>query len=117
MGINIYIVRNAHKVIDNYRIFDYPKQESIPWDNLRYSGDRDVMFGLEDEGVKDKIEYEHISEAIEEHPYTHYDSYRRPKDFNQAREWINKYIDNKKRWLDIFDIMEKDKDLWFGISY
>lgn len=115
MGINItaWKIIGVEEVADQYPdcLYKYFKKEELPeWDSCRFAGDSDFWMTEEldwdtrHEGDEDTGSFEKI--------------YCRPKDLKKASEWVieNIYIGNQKRWIDLFALMEADKDIYLTCS-
>lgn len=105
MGINICVYeidKSKHK-------YPIPVSHEL-WDTFRYAGDKDFSVFLTEENT------EIINAAI----LPDFDFYSRPKEFDAARRFISTLDmseDRKEQYYKIFGIMEKDKTLYFYISY
>lgn len=107
MGLNISVYRLGETIItENWSFKDetYTEKEERPsWDFIRHFGD--VEFALS--GMCKPV----LDEGGD-------DLYYRPKDFNQAREWVTNNVEsNKERWFNMFDEMEKDEKLVFHFGW
>lgn len=108
MGINISIYKiNTIRDDDGYLTEETRVNDAVGWDGLRYAGDKEFAFSsVCDFAVTDRFP----------NPET---SYFRPSDIDKARLWVNENLPegNRKRYLDIFDLMEKDKTLYFYFGW
>lgn len=108
MGINISIVR-VKEITDEElysgRKVAYINHDREDWfDYIRYKGDQDFI---------NNNEFETLDEIDSEDGY----DFKRPKDFELVRNWINKNDCTKERLLHALDNLENDNDLYFKISY
>lgn len=112
MGINIIVYRIKSVEEDEWgsKYFNIEKYEN--WDHYRHVGDREFANSVEFDTRWDG------DITIEESRYNDRD-YLRPSNFNDARKWVEENIENinKKRLLDILNIMEKETDLYFYASW
>lgn len=93
MGLNISVVEFDH---DGYPV-------DVDWfDGLRHAGDREFIW------TKD-FEWEYVR--------CEHDTYKRPKNFDEARAWVRNNIceENQPRLLEALDEMEYDA-YWFYAS-
>ncbi|WP_314058645.1 hypothetical protein [Empedobacter brevis] len=107
MGINISVVRI--KEITDEELFSgrkiaYINYDRVDWfDYTRYKGDNDFL---------NENEFETLDKIDSEDGYY----FKRPKDFNLVRNWINSNECTKERLLLALDRIENDKDLYFYVS-
>ena len=78
------------------------------WDWIRHAGDREFAAWLGDHSDQART-------LAEEWVY-------RPKDFAEARAWIQEHISqwgegNLRRMLDLMDWLEVDEGLWLELSW
>lgn len=109
MGINISVKKVVEKTMEegwHNNLVPYYKVEDQDWfDHLRFSGDADFVI---------ENEFYYYDDSDEEGR-----DYRRPKDFNKCREWVNEHIyeGNRPRLLKALDELEKDASLVFRWSW
>lgn len=100
MGVNliVYEIKEGDK---------YPPRAK-DWDSMRYGGDREFITA--DELPRDHMSIKHGWEI---------EVYWRPKDFDAHEKWIKENIGEwgQKRYLDMFERMKKDPNLWFYNSW
>lgn len=107
MGINIVLYRATEN--DNGSISFVRDSE---WSSIRQGIDKEVNSELEKVYFSFKTKY-----------YGDYDSYWRPKDFQQAELWCwdkakELGMDNAHdRWVQIFRRIKDDSSYWFSTSY
>lgn len=111
MGINIFAYRLLgikDDKSDPIGISKYWETESVDFDSLRRSGDREFI-------NEDSFGW---SELIEDDKNWS-ENYIRPINIAEAKRWVkeNIYEGNQPRLLSILDKMEQDKMIYFTVSY
>lgn len=106
MGLNISVYRFSEDRDKEGYLVQLPT--TFKWDTIRHIGDS--VFAQQKEVLESRIpDNEHRPEEY----------YHRPIDFNYCRTFVMNNIPegNRARLLDILDIMECDKNIWFYFSY
>jgi len=98
----------------NLLLYDIEKLKNIDeWDSTRYINDRIFV------NLLSKIECNHFHpEGTTDYDQEYY-MYTRPKDINELREKIlqSESIDNKERYYELCNLLEKDKNLYIHKSW
>lgn len=110
MGVNLsvrkFISKEPEELWNGQTVMYFKTEDQSCFDFVRHSGDRDFI-------LKTDFTYIDSELPVEEQQLA------RPKDFNQAREWIkqNVFDGNQKRLLDALDRMQIDESLCFTWSW
>jgi hypothetical protein len=108
MGVNICVYRLGEK--DEYGDYNTEELTQEEWDFIRYVGDKDYAVAGKELGHE--MKYRNDNNPID-------GVYERPTDFNKDRYWVKNHISEcgQKRYLDLFDKMEKDPSMYFYFSW
>ena len=99
MGLNLYVY--ALEATKRNKFIS--KEEYPGWDAAKYSGDREFdQADLPKKYVRDE-----------------YEMYWRPEDLSKWKTWVDQNIveGNKKRLINVLDLMSKQENLYFYSSY